>query len=251
MNKLKALLVSLIVLATIFVNYLSNALPINGQNTVVISDRYFTFFTPAGFTFAIWGVIYVGLITYAIYHWLNLKNKKQEWLEKAVPWFVLANVANMLWLITWHYEQLGLSVLVMLVILGSLIKTYLLVNDKKVPNTQAIKLMVQTPISIYLGWISVATIANIASTLTQAKFSGFGIDPQLWSVALIAVATLLGITMLARRGDVAYVAVLIWATYGISRNFVEKSPLVSMTATAAAVLLGVMVLALSLRKRVK
>ncbi len=238
-----ASILTLSVLLTIAVNALSNVLPFNGQTTEVISDKYFNFFTPAGITFAIWGVIYIGWIALSLYFWLARSAEARTHLEKAAPWFILSGIANSAWLILWHYEQLGLSVLVMAVILGSLIKTYLALNpERELRGTGqqmmplAFSLFARLPISIYLGWISVATIANIAAALTQGGFTSNG---ESWGVIMIAVATILAISMLIRRSDVAFVLVVIWAALGIGLNFVTSSYLIAIAAFAAVFVLCV------------
>lgn len=240
MNKTKVLTLGLFIALTILINILANALPFNGLDTATISDRNFTYFTPAGITFVIWGVIYLGWIGYFVYHWINV-GKKSEWLSPAYPWFLLSCLANMTWLFLWHYEMLNLSVLVMVVLLISLIKVYLVTSSREKPTTQE-KLLIQSPISIYLGWISVATIANIASALTKIGWNGFGISEEVWSAIMISVAVILGILMLVRQKDYVYVLVLIWSAFGIAINFRADSSIVFTTAVLGIlVLLGGMV----------
>ncbi len=247
-----AILLTFATFLTIIVNALANILPFNGQTTEVISDKYFNYFTPAGITFAIWGVIYLGWIAFTAYFWLARSSAARERLERAVPWLILSSVANSSWLVLWHYEQLGLSVLVMLVILGSLIKTYLELNtdsvgvklpkasQRKSMSTQnlpmAFSWLARLPISIYLGWISVATIANVAGALTQGGFTQNG---ESWGVVMILVAVVLSLVMLIRHSDVAFVLVVIWAALGIGLNFIASSYIITITSFAAVAILAV------------
>src|SRR5512137_3017840 len=121
---IRQITVSVTILATIVVNALANILPINGQNTGQISDRFHVYFVPAGYVFSIWGLIYLGLIAFAIFQALpsqreNLRLRKTGW------WISLGGLANIAWIFLWHYEQFPLTVIAMLVLLGSLILTYL------------------------------------------------------------------------------------------------------------------------------
>jgi hypothetical protein len=243
--RILAILLTFSTVLTIIVNALANVLPFNGQTTEVISDKYFNYFTPAGITFAIWGVIYIGWIAFTAYFWLARSAAARARLERAVPWFLISSVANSSWLVLWHYEQLGLSVLVMLVILGSLIKTYLELNSvsrgsKKTKTSEhlpmAFSWLARLPVSIYLGWISVATIANIAAALTQGGFTQNG---ESWGVIMILVAVVLSLVMLIRHSDVPFVLVVIWAALGIGLNFIASSYLVAITSFAAVAILAV------------
>lgn len=204
----------LLVIATVAVNGLAEALPFNNISTAAISDKFSTLFTPAGYVFAIWGIIYIGWIAYAVFPFLNKKHDGQ--LLKAFPSFIIAAIANMLWLVLWHYEQLGLSVIVMLILLGSLIIVYrkLEIGITKVPKQ--VMWMVNIPVSIYLGWISVATIANISAFLTQIQWDRFGQPAYIWAILMIIVAAALGGLMIFLRKDMAFAGVLIWAFWGIS-----------------------------------
>lgn len=211
----RAIIVSLAAGATVIFNILATALPLNNIQTADISNKYFTVFTPAGYVFSIWGLIYIGLTAYAAYHWRK-SSLSAEWLQPGFKWFLLSCVANCLWLVLWHTESIALSVLVMLVLLFSLIKLYINLEIGIYPASALTKYMVHVPISIYLGWISVATVANIAAAFTQLGWDRAGIFPQVWSVTMICVAAILGILMLINRSDVFYAGVIIWAAIGIA-----------------------------------
>lgn len=217
-------MVAVATLLTVLVNLTVDLIPLGGITTAKVSDIYFTFFTPAGITFAIWGVIYAGLTAYAIY-FLRFKSESAEKLEKTFWWYVFASLANVIWLICWHYQQVGLSTVFMGALLVSLIMIYLEVN-KPTKLPQRFAWMVRVPVSIYLGWISVATIANIASALVQVSWLGFGLSAETWSAILIGVATGLGLAMTKFRKDFFFVGVLVWALIGIGANFYTSSPMV-------------------------
>ncbi len=148
------------VLLTILVNILANALPINGVNTGQVSDSFPVYFVPAGYAFSIWGLIYLALLVYAIVPLLSEK-LNSELIKKTFNWFVLSSSANILWIFAWHYKLIEVTVILMLVILVSLIKIYKISVLETQMKSLRDKMVLQFPFSLYLGWISVATIANI------------------------------------------------------------------------------------------
>lgn len=236
------------VVLALTVNALAVLLPLNGQSTNEISDRLPTYFTPAGYVFSIWLLIFLGWIVFAIYQALPTQRENPR-LQKLGYLFALSNVFNAAWLFCWHYNYFGLSVLVMLGLLGLLIASYLALNVGKTRVAGLEKWAVDVLFSVYLGWISVATIANIAAWLYSIQWNGFGIAPQVWAAIMIVVATLLGGLMTFRRKDSGFVAVLAWAFAGIAIKQAGE-PLVAGVAWAAAALaLGMMIYSLVLRSR--
>lgn len=224
----------------IAVNILANALPLNGLTTAEISDRFQVLFVPAGYVFAIWGLIYVGWLSFAVYQLLpaqrdNPRLRRIGWL------FVLASLANASWLLAWHYEQFLLSAVVMLSLLGLLIAIYLRLDIGRARVTRAEKWFVDVPFSVYLGWISVATIANISDLLYYWQWDGFGIAPEIWAVIMLVIAAALAGVMMLRRGDTAFVLVVVWAFVGIGAKQ-GAVPLVANTALVLAALLVLMIL---------
>jgi hypothetical protein len=214
-DKLRRVTVVVTILATIGINVLANALPINGLTTGQISGRFQVYFVPAGYVFSIWGVIYLGLIAFAIFQALpaqreNLRLRSTGW------WISLGGLANSAWIFLWHYEQFLLTLIAMLVLLGTLIITYLRLGIGRSKVSTVETWAVRLPFSIYLGWITVATAANVTSLLDYLKWEGFGVAPEIWMgivlAAVLAIATLMNFT----RWDVAYAAVILWALAGIS-----------------------------------
>lgn len=235
MNKdtIRQILVLLAVIATIIINGLANALPINGLSTGEISDSFDVFFVPAGYVFSIWGLIYVGLIAYAIYQLLPAQAQNPD-LSAIGYIFVLSSLANMAWIFLWHYQIFPLTIVAMLTILVCLIVIYLRLNIGRKQVSPGMRWFVHLPFSIYLGWITVATIANFTSLLDYWNWSGWGISPEMWTVIMLAVATVVGGLMSFRRGDVAFAAVLIWAFVGIAIKHSDNA-VVSAAAWAAAI----------------
>ena len=237
------------VVLALTVNILASTLPLNGQNTGEISDRFQVFFVPAGYVFAIWGVIYIGWIAFAVYQALPAQ-KESPRLRKLGYLFALSGLLNAAWLFCWHYNQFGLSVLVMLGLLGLLIASYLRLDVGRTPVGTAEKWCVDVPFSIYLGWISVAAIANVTDWLYFVNWNGFGIAPEIWAVIMLLVASLVGVMMALTRRDSAYLFVFAWSFVGIAVKQAAV-PMVAYTAWAAAmVALGLAVYSIIARRRV-
>ena len=222
--------------SVITVNALANILPINGITTGDLSDAFPSLFTPAGYVFSIWAVIYSLLIGFVIYQ-ARPTTKRNLTLMRINYFFALNCLFNIGWIFAWHYQQVVLSHIFMLGILATLIVCYERIhNTRRLSNTEffAIKL----PFSIYLGWITVATVASTAVTLLQLGVTG-GTFAPLITVLVIVAATIIGILVLGNRQDGAFVMVLIWAFAGIA---VKQWGSVQMVAIAALVAIAILML---------
>ena len=235
------------VILALTVNILASTLPLNGQNTGEISDRFQVYFVPAGYVFAIWGVIYIGWIAFIIFQFRG-SQKESARLRRLGYLFAISNIANAAWLFCWHYNRFGLSVLVMLALLGLLIASYLRLDVNRLSVTRAEYWSVDIPFSLYLGWITVATVANISDWLYLVEWNGFGISAQIWTVIMLAVASLLGLAMALTRRDAGYLFVLVWAFIGIAVKQ-TPAPIVVLSAwVAAALMLGLAIFSLAWRR---
>lgn len=216
--------------ATLAVNTLANLLPLNGQTTGEISDRFPLRVTPPGYVFGIWGLIYTGLLAYAIYQALPAQARNPALRRIAWP-FVISCGANAAWLLLWHYNQYGLTLGAMVGLLLALVAINLrLGRAGELSATDA--LLARLPFSVYLGWISVATIVNASVALSAAGWGGAGLSPQAWTAGLLGVGAGLGAAMGLGRGDGAFPLVLAWAFSGVAvKN--GDAPLVANTAWAA------------------
>jgi hypothetical protein len=230
------------------INVLAVALPLNGQDTGEISDRFQVYFVPAGYVFSIWSVIYLGWIAFTIFQFLPAQ-KENPRLRRLGYLFAISNLFNAAWLFCWHYNWFGLSVLVMLGLLGLLIASYLRLDVNRSPVTRGEYWSVDVLFSVYLGWITVATVANITSWLYYINWDGFGITPQTWAVIMLAVASLLGLLMALTRRDAGYLAVLVWAFAGIAVKQTSAPTVVLAAWVAAALMLGLALFSL-VRRRV-
>ena len=250
MNKdtLRQLANALSVAVALTVNILASTLPLNGQNTGEISDRFQVYFVPAGYVFAIWGIIYIGWIAFSIYQFQPAQ-KESPRLRNLGYLFAISGIFNAAWLVCWHYNVFGLSVLVMLTLLALLIASYLKLNVGNTLVNTAEKWSVDIPFSIYLGWITVATVANISDWLYFVNWSGFGIAPQTWAVTMIVIATMLGVLMTVIRRDSGYVFVLVWSFAGIALKQAGV-PLVANAASGAVLFsLGLAMYSIAARRR--
>jgi hypothetical protein len=230
----------LALIATIAVNGLANALPLNGQTTGEISDRFQVYFVPAGYVFSIWGLIYLGLVAFAVYQALPAQRDNPR-LRRIGYLFVLSCLANIAWLFLWHYGLFSLTLAAMLALLLLLIAIYLRLGIGRAGVSVAEKWLVRVPFSIYLGWITVATIANATSLLDYLNWSGWGISPEAWTVIMLLAAVGIASTVSLTRGDVAYMLVIIWAFAGIAVKQAQ-APVVATAAWAATAAVALMLI---------
>ena len=209
---------------------------IGGQNTASISDSNPTLVTPAGYVFSIWGVIYVLLGIFVIYQ--ALPSQKGEYQEKIGFFFILSSLFNIVWLFLWQYEFLVFSVILMFMLLSSLIAIYLRLGIGKSKVSLRERIAVHLPFSIYLGWITIASIANVATTLVSDNWNGLGIAPETWAILIIVVALLITLVVTVTRVDFAYGLVVIWALMGIAVKQSQYQNIVLM-AQIGAVVIGI------------
>lgn len=231
------------VVLALTVNILASTLPLNGQNTGEISDRFQVYFVPAGYVFSIWGIIYIGWFAFTVFQF-RADQKESPRLRRLGYLFALSGIANAGWLFCWHYNLFGLSVLVMLTLLGLLIASYLRLDVNRIKVPAAERWSVDIPFSVYLGWITVATVANVTDWLYLLGWNGFGIAPQTWAVIMIVVASTLGLAMFVTRRDSAYLAVLVWSFAGIAIKQSSEPMIVTSSWLAVAIMAGLIVLSL-------
>jgi benzodiazapine receptor len=227
----------LVTIAVLVVNGMANALPLNGLNTGEISDQFKVYFVPAGYVFSIWGLIYLGLIGFSIYQALPSQRDNTR-LQRIDLLYALSGVANIAWLFLWHYEVFELTIVVMVALLLLLIAIYLRLGIGRSRVSAAETWLVRVPFSVYLGWITVATIANATSLLDYLNWSGWGIAPEWWAVIMLVAGAIIASLVSLTRGDVAYILVIVWAFAGIAVKH-SATALVAITAwvMAAVVLL--------------
>jgi len=262
MNKSRSVLMLSILnllgfLGTVVVNALASILPLNGITTGELSDLYPNLFVPAGLTFAIWGLIYVLLAIFVIYQLTpSVRRDPQnvEFVQRIGPLFFISCIANIGWIFAWHYQVLPLSLVLMLILLGCLLAIYLRLNFGKSEATKAEKYSAHLPFSIYLGWITIATIANLTALLVDINWGRWGLSEQFWAVAVIVVGIAIALSVLFSRKDIFYSLVVDWALLGIllkrlSVTTVPDQSVVVVTIIGMVLITGA-VIAQLIRKKV-
>lgn len=220
-NKLIKIVAAVAYVAMVVVNFLANSLPINGRGTGQISNDYPNLFTPAGLTFSIWGVIYLLLAGYVVYQFVRSDRENDRFFNKINILFIATSLANILWIFAWHYDYIGLSVIIMAALLILLIKIADLFRAKQFKGTE--KLFISAPFNIYFGWITVAAIANVTVFLVSVGWTGFGIADFIWTSIILLVGALIGILRMRKDRSVIYGLVLIWAYIGILIKHISAS----------------------------
>ncbi|WP_152443393.1 TspO/MBR family protein [Bacillus sp. THAF10] len=227
----------------IVVNYLANALPLNGLTTGDIANRITVLFQPAGYVFSIWSLIYL-LLGIWIIRQIPKSRRNLPIYVNTSSLFVLSCLLNSAWVVLWHYGFWVTTVAVMVGLLCTLIALYL-----KMRASNPGKLDLAT-FSIYLGWISVATIANISYVLVELGWDGFGLSAVTWTVIMLVVATLLAVWFRMSNDDWLYPLVFVWAFIGIGvKNMAEYSEVSYVAYALAAVILVMTVLGGFIKKK--
>lgn len=230
------------VILTLVVNGLANALPLNGRTTGSISDEFQVLFVPAGYVFSIWGLIYIGLIAFGIYQALPSQRANPR-LRRIGYLFALSCLANSAWIFLWHYGYFLLTLVVMVLLLASLIAMYLILGIGRTEVSTVEKWLVNIPFSIYLGWITVATIANATDVLDYVRWNGWGLAPEAWFVIVMVVAVAITAAVALTRGDIAFLLVIIWAFVGIAVKQ-AGNPTAAMTTWLMTAIVVLMLLAI-------
>jgi hypothetical protein len=213
----------------IFMNYLANALPLNHKTTGELSDSFPNLFVPAGITFSIWGIIYLLLAGYCI---VQFKESNQEMIAKIGWFFAVSCVLNALWIICWHYGKLPLSLIVMLGMLVSLIYINILIKD--IPFN-----IIKAAFGAYLGWICIATIANVTALLVSYNWSGSGFSEETWTIIMISTGTLIASIALFRLNNPFIGLAVIWAFTGIIIKRHQDYRAIAISAGIALIIVAV------------
>mgnify|MGYP000730532673 CR=1 FL=1 len=243
--------ISLTVISTVafifalVMNFLANYLPLNGVTTAEVSDRYYSIFTPAGFTFIIWGVIYIslGLFLFFIIKGVIGDKKRPKKIISTIGWyFAASSLFNGIWIATWHYQLILLSLIVITGLLVSLSLLYF-----KLKNSDARPGSYLLPFSIYLGWATVATIANLVTLEVSVNWNRFGLSPEAWLTVLLLVVLAVSAYFVLGQKDTSYGTVIVWALTGITVARWGEFGGSSYPAIAAIVAAALVVLFLAIR----
>ncbi len=233
-----------VIFATFFalvMNYASTALPLNGRTPAQISDSFNVLFVPAGYVFSIWGLIYIALLAYTIYH--SLPSQRSNPRLRRTGWLVAAtSLVNGSWIFFWHFGFYVMSLVAMLVLLALLIAIYLRLDVGRSTFSGSERFTVAFLPSIYLGWITVATMANITAVLSYLGWNGWGISGVAWTIVLLAAGVAVAAISAFTRRDATYLLVLVWAFTGISVRWLSL-PVLNTAGFVAAALVVVMLVA--------
>jgi hypothetical protein len=244
---LRQTLVALSVLITLVFNVLANVLPFNGLTTAEISDRFRVYFVPAGYVFSIWGLIYIGLLAYAVFQALPSQRENPR-LRRIAPFVVVSCLSNCVWLFLWHFEQFTLTLVPMFGLLAMLILTYRNLESGRTPVDPQETWAARVPFSVYLGWITVAAMANVADVLYFLQWDGWGIGARDWTLVLFAAVLAVGGLVSITRRDAVFTLVLVWALAGIAVKQAAAKSLVLGSLATAVLLLAVLAYSLYPRK---
>jgi hypothetical protein len=239
MKKTLAILNLLSVILVIAVNYVSQALRLNETTIGEISQKYDNLFTPASYAFAIWGIIFLGLLAYGIFQVRRafFGDKPSEFIIQTGYWFIAANVLNSLWVFAFVFDYTGVSVLIMLGILFSLIKIILNTNMERWNAPISTIVFVWWPICLYSGWISVATIANVSAYLTKVGWDGTPFSELSWTIIMIVIATSINLVMILKRNMREFAAVGVWALFAIYIRHSDSLETIAYTALGGSILI--------------
>lgn len=224
---------------TIIINSLSNTSILGVKNVGEISDVYPTLFTPAGYVFAIWGIIYALLLTFSIYQVLP-RHQDAPFTEKIGFYYILCSLANIIWIILWVNEYILVSTVLMFLLLASLIIIYHRLDSVGAQMSLRENLAVFLPFSVYLGWITVASIGNVAVSLVAINWDGWGVSELMWTILMIGIAIAVTLIMILRKRDIGFSLVIIWALLGI----IVKQPETQNILLTAGSGIGLIVIAL-------
>ncbi|HOG47584.1 MAG TPA: tryptophan-rich sensory protein [Anaerolineae bacterium] len=229
--------------AVVAVNAAASIVRFNGQTTADVSNRFPTLVTPAGYAFIIWGIIYIFLAGFIVYQALPAQRRNPR-LQRIGWLFVLSSAANIAWIFLWSYNIFAATLVAIFILLGSLISIYLLFDIGLVRLPFIEQWLINAPFSIYLAWITVASIANVAVALTAFGWNGFGLAPVVWAVALVTIATGIAAAVAWTRVDLAYVAVIVWSLTAIAvRQAGVREVVLAAWAGSAAVVVVLIIAA--------
>lgn len=237
-NQVLAVINLVIFLVLVAWNYYSNTGAINGQTIGEVSDKYYNLFTPAGYAFSIWGLIYLSLLAYSINMLYRAFSKTQQtdFIRESAPWLILANLSNIAWVWLWLNEYTLVSVVVMIGILTFLIVAIVRLRMEIWDAPLKTIALVWWPIDLYAGWIAVATAANFSAYLASIGFS-LGLSDVTWTIILIAIVTMINLWMIAKRNMREFAMVAVWALVAIAVRHWDQLPSIQWAAIGASVLL--------------
>jgi len=227
----------------IAVNTMATLGMLNGMSTGEVSEHFETLFTPAGITFSIWGIIYLTLLGFIGYQlWLAFSGKSpyllEQFMERMRGWWLISCLANTCWLFSWQYELIPLSLLIIITLLISLLAININFNISHPKASLPEKFFIHLPFSLYVGWITVATLANIGALWVYAGGNGQSVPFNLILLILCATAITL---LVIRRNNIVIGLVALWALAGIIIKQQKSGVQGSLTISIAVIIVMVVV----------
>lgn len=224
-NTLLKWLAAILFVVMLVANYAVSAFKINGTTTGEVSDAFPNLFAPIGLTFAIWGLIYLLLAIYTVHQfgiWGDAKSKAtSQLINKLTPLYIITSLVNTAWVFAWQYKIIWLSLLLIVALLITLIFINIIISGQKLKASE--RWLIKLPFSVYFGWLTVATIANTVVWLVSVGWDGLKLDEQFWTVAILVIGALIGVTTALRFRSVAYILVFAWAYFGILLKHISAS----------------------------
>jgi len=227
-------------IAVLAFNAISETLPINNQTSADIANRFSNnLYFPANYAFSIWGIIYLFLLAFTVYQALPSQRENPQ-LRKIGYMFALTSLFNILWLTCFHYDAFGVSMVMMLCLLATLLRLYLVLDIGGKPVSRATKWLIHVPFSLYLGWITAATVANASYVILDIRANNMLFDSDtVWAIIMLVVTGALGVFMTYTRRDYAYGLVVIWAVWAINARHADTFPLIAGVSVGVCVAVAV------------
>ncbi|MEG1589235.1 MAG: tryptophan-rich sensory protein [Chryseobacterium sp.] len=251
MTRLFQILNMVILIVTIGINYLSNIGTFNDETMGTISAKFQNLFTPAGYAFSIWGLIYLGLLGFVLYYgpFTKITDVKKKTILNVGWWFSISCIANSLWVFTWLYEYTFLTIPIMILLFISLLK--IIGNNRNMIESNDLKttIFLRWPFYIYSGWISVALIANVAAYLKKIEWSGFGISETSWTILMFMIAAIIHLYMVWKLNMTAFALVAVWALIAIAVANQHSNQIIYISAIITAIFIFVNAFFQMLKKR--
>lgn len=224
LNKGLYIIASITYFLMIAINALANIIPINGVGTGQVSDSYPNLFAPAPITFIIWAIIYGLLFLFLLYQLISIKKhteSKRKLYSQINIFFIITNIINTIWIFAWHYHKIQMTLILMIILLLALITINLRLKYKDLDLKD--KLFIRLPFSVYFGWITIASIANVVTYLVSIQWQGFGISQVIWTIIILLVGALIGSVAILSYKSIAYGLVILWAYLGILIKHISEN----------------------------
>jgi hypothetical protein len=224
--------VFLAIIFNVFFNLFYGKLFPELQSMEEVSETYYSFFTPAPYTFMIWSVIYIAFIAYGLYQLLSAQRDLEELNKLAWP-MIIANILCSVWIVLFSSDRITESVGVIILVLICAIVLFL-----RAEKYRAVHPWLLVPFSLFFGWMSVATLANISTWLTAINRDG-SISLTTWTTIMMFIAFCAALIVSIRFKNIVYPLVIAWALTGIwvanaaVNNFIAYTAMILVVALLA------------------